>query len=64
MIKPPYKLTSKILSLSTQISEEIIDLEFMEKEVFTPKLRKENRAKAITRTLAIEGNCFRGEESY
>ena len=59
--KPPYKITSKILSLSTAITEEITKLELQKDTIITPILRKKNRIKTIAGTLEIEGN-FIGEE--
>ncbi len=59
--KPPYTITSKMLHLSTQISEALTNLEHSEKEVITPILRKKNRIKTLAGTLEIEGN-FLGEE--
>ena len=58
---PPYKITSKILKLSTQISEELIKLQFTGVEKVNPMLRKKNRIKTLAGTLEIEGN-FLGEE--
>ena len=58
---PPYKITSKILKLSTQISEEITKLQFTGVEKVNPMLRKKNRIKTLAGTLEIEGN-FLGEE--
>ena len=59
--KPPYTLTSKMLHLSTQISEALTNLEHNTKEAITPILRKKNRIKTLAGTLEIEGN-FLGEE--
>jgi len=59
--KPPYTITSKMLSLSTAIGEALTKLEYEEKKIITPKLRKKNRIKTIAGTLEIEGN-FIGEE--
>jgi len=59
--KPPYTITSKMLHLSTQISEALTNLEHSEKETITPILRKKNRIKTLAGTLEIEGN-FLGEE--
>jgi len=59
--KPPYTLTAKMLSLSTQIAEEISKIEYEASKVITPKLRKKNRIKTLVGTLEIEGN-FLGEE--
>ena len=58
---PPYKITSKILKLSTQISEEFTKLQFTGVEKVNPMLRKKNRIKTLAGTLEIEGN-FLGEE--
>jgi Fic family protein len=59
--KPPYTLTSKMLSLSTKIGEEITKIEHEASKVITPQLRKKNRIKTLVGTLEIEGN-FLGEE--
>lgn len=58
---PPYKITSKILKLSTQISEELTKLQFTGVEKVNPMLRKKNRIKTLAGTLEIEGN-FLGEK--
>lgn len=58
---PPYKITSKILKLSTQISEELTKLQFTGVEKINPMLRKKNHIKTLAGTLEIEGN-FLGEE--
>lgn len=58
---PPYKITSKILKLSTQISEELTKLQFSSMTKVNPMLRKKNRIKTLAGTLEIEGN-FLGEE--
>ncbi len=59
--KPPYTITSKMLSLSTSIGEALAKLEYEENRIITPRLRKKNRIKTIAGTLEIEGN-FIGEE--
>ena len=59
--KPPYSLTSKMLSLSTQIGEELTKIEYEADKIITPQLRKKNRIKTLAGTLEIEGN-FLGEE--
>jgi Fic family protein len=59
--KPPYTITSKILSLVSRITEEIVKLEYKENQIITPYLRKKNRIKTLAGTLEIEGN-FLGEE--
>ncbi len=53
---PPYKITSKILKLSTQISEELAKLQYTSSAKVNPMLRKKNRIKTIAGTLEIEGN--------
>jgi Fic family protein len=58
---PPYTITSKILKLSTQISEEITKLQYTQNRKVNPMLRKKNRIKTLAGTLEIEGN-FMGEE--
>ncbi len=59
--KPPYSITSKMLSLATQIGEELTKLEYKADKIITPQLRKKNRIKTLVGTLEIEGN-FLGEE--
>ncbi len=59
--KPPYTLTSKMLHLSTKISEALTNFEHSTKEAIMPILRKKNRIKTLAGTLEIEGN-FLGEE--
>lgn len=58
---PPYTITSKILKLSTRISEEMTKLQFDGSIKVNPMLRKKNRIKTLAGTLEIEGN-FLGEE--
>jgi Fic family protein len=58
---PPYTITSKILKLSTRISEEITKLQFTQSSKVNPMLRKKNRIKTLAGTLEIEGN-FIGED--
>lgn len=61
MYKPPYVITSKMLSLAAIIGEELTKLEYESDRIITPRLRKINRIKTIAGTLEIEGN-FMGEE--
>lgn len=58
---PPYTITTNIVNLISQITEEIVKVEIDEKSIATPKLRKENRIKTLAGTLEIEGN-YMGEE--
>jgi hypothetical protein len=39
---PPYKISSKILKLSTQISEELTKLQFTGAQKVSPMLRKKD----------------------
>jgi Fic family protein len=59
--KPPYLITSKMVNLIAEISDEVTRLEFSEESVITPRLRKKNRIKTLAGTLEIEGNLL-GEE--
>ncbi|QOR62929.1 Fic family protein [Sulfurovum sp. ST-21] len=56
--KPPYTITSKIVKLTSEISELISDIKHIDKQYSTLKLRKKNRIRSITGTLQIEGNSF------
>lgn len=56
--KPPYTITSKILKLTSEISELISDIKYIDKTYSTLTLRKKNRIKSIAGTLQIEGNTF------
>ncbi len=56
--KPPYTITSKILTLTSEVSELISDIKYIDKNYSTLTLRKKNRIKSITGTLQIEGNSF------
>ncbi|UCN00508.1 Fic family protein [Sulfurimonas sp. SWIR-19] len=58
---PPYTITSKMLTLSTSIGEELTKIEFEANKTITPMLRKKNRIKTLAGTLEIEGN-FLGED--
>lgn len=55
---PPFKITPKILDLVSLISEIIGKLEVLAPTAITPTLRKANKIKTITGTLAIEGNTL------
>ena len=59
--KPPYTITGNMVNLISKISEELTRVEFNQKQIFTPQLRKKNRIKTLAGTLEIEGN-FLGEE--
>jgi len=55
---PPFTITPTILNLVSNISEAIGKLELLAPTAITPKLRKANKIKTITGTLAIEGNTL------
>jgi len=56
--EPPYTITTKIVKLTSEISELISDIKHIDKQYSTLKLRKKNRVRSITGTLQIEGNTF------
>jgi len=60
--KPPYTITNKTLTIVSDIVELVSELNYIQKELITPKLRKKNRIKSITGTLQIEGNTFTEEK--
>jgi Fic family protein len=60
-MKPPFKITPKILNLVSSISLVLGRVESLAGSMPGPKLRKENRIKTIKSTLAIEGNTFTEE---
>jgi len=55
---PPFTITPKILNLISQISEIVGKLEILAPTAISPTLRKANKIKTITGTLAIEGNTL------
>src|SRR5690625_2415767 len=61
-MEPPYEITTSILKLLTSISEKIraVNANFLNKP--SPKLRKQNRIKAIHSSLKIEGNTLTEEQ--
>ena len=58
---PPFTITSDILNLAAQIGEQVGRLNVSE-VTMPPMLRKQNRIKTITGTLAIEGNTLSEEQ--
>ncbi len=60
--KPPYKITSEIISLIEQIGEALGRLAATEGKQTVPKLRKQNRIKTIQASLQIEGNTLSLEQ--
>ncbi len=59
--KPPFTITSEILNLVAEISEQVGRLNASALNA-SPQLRKQNRIKTITGTLAIEGNTLTEEQ--
>lgn len=60
--QPPYTITSKIIYLIAQISENIGRLTVLEEIHDSLKLRKANRIRTIQGSLAIEGNTLSTEQ--
>lgn len=61
-MKPPYTLTSKILTLVSQVSLLLGKYEGLHAPVPQPALRRQNRIKTIKDSLAIEGNTLSLEQ--
>ncbi|MFD1628854.1 Fic family protein [Pseudopedobacter beijingensis] len=57
-VKPPYQITSKILSLISSISQKIGEINAKHLVKSNPKLRKQNQIKTIHASLNIEGNTL------
>src|SRR5690606_21025005 len=58
---PPFTITTDILNLVAEISEQVGELNASQLNA-SPQLRKQNRIKTITGTLAIEGNTLTEEQ--
>ena len=61
-MKPPYKITAKILSLVVSVSEKLGEIKTAYLHQPPAELRKENRIKTIQASLAIEGNTMTVEQ--
>ncbi|ANQ49379.1 Fic family protein [Flammeovirga sp. MY04] len=61
-MKPPYKITSKILKLVASISEKIGEVNSAHLNKPPTELRKRNRIKTIHSSLEIEGNTLTIEQ--
>ncbi|MCJ8314617.1 MAG: hypothetical protein MJK11_16810 [Pseudomonadales bacterium] len=59
--KPPFTITADILNLVADISQQVGRLDSQVLNA-SPQLRKQNRIKTITGTLAIEGNTLTEEQ--
>jgi len=55
--QPPFTITTEIIDLISEVSEQVgfVQRDFLNA---SPQLRKENRIKTITGTLAIEGSTL------
>ena len=62
LIKPPYKITGKILKLEASISEKIGEVNSAHLNKPPTELRKKNRIKTIHSPLEIEGNTLTIEQ--
>ena len=59
--KPPYTVTSNIVNLVAEISDQVARIEVRELSAISPRLRKIARIQTLVGTLEIEGNTL-GEE--
>ncbi len=57
-MKPPYNITSKILELTTNISEKLGEIKAYHLDKPPTHLRKQNKIKTIHSSLKIEGNTL------
>lgn len=57
-MNPPFKITTKILDLTSSISNSLGNIESTFLKAPEPKLRKQNKIKTIQATLEIEGNTL------
>lgn len=60
--EPPFKITSQIIDLISQISEGVGEINSLENSPRHLELRKENRIKTIHSSLAIENNSLSLEQ--
>ncbi len=58
MTKPPFSITSKMLTLCTNITQVLGTYEGLKISKPQPRLRKSNRVRTIQGSLAIEGNTL------
>lgn len=58
MTSPPYILTTKILNLIIEITENLGRINSQHIVKSSPELRKQNRIKTIHASLKIEGNTL------
>lgn len=62
MYTPPFKITSRIIELISNISEKIGEINYLRDSKQNVRLRKENRIKTIHSSLAIENNSLSIEQ--
>jgi Fic family protein len=62
LMKPPYTITEKIMTLVASISEKIGEINATHLYKPTTELRKKNRIKTIQSSLEIEGNTLTEEQ--
>lgn len=60
--QPPLTLTTRILALIAEISEQIGQLTALDERLQTPQLRRSNRIRTIHASLAIENNTLSIEQ--
>lgn len=60
--KPPFTVTSKILSLVSEISESVGRLSVINEQDQALRLRRVNKLRTIQGSLAIEGNTLSVEQ--
>lgn len=61
-MKPPYKITARILNLVASVSEKIGEVNAVHLQKTSPELRKQNRIKTVHSSLGIEGNTLSAEQ--
>lgn len=61
-MKPPYQITSKILSFISSISQKIGEINAKHLVKANPQLRKQNQIRTIHASLNIEGNTLSEEQ--
>jgi len=61
-LKPPYQITSKILSFISSISQKIGEINAKHLVKANPQLRKQNQIRTIHASLNIEGNTLSEEQ--
>ncbi len=60
--KPPFHMTDKMISLISEISEQVGRITVLQEGIISPHLRRENRIRTIHSSLAIEHNSLSLEQ--